>query len=127
MVVYITDSTAGVIKFSTGETLLFIADKLSNLIILDRYLHKSCIIIFYAYKTGVFWRDKLYPVYHTIICIDYDLILMVLTANGCQLVIFRDTGILLVFFFNMGFGNLPLLIIWLLGMEYWNGLAYITF
>ena len=78
MVVYITDSTAGVIKFSTGETLLFIADKLSNLIILDRYLHKSCIIIFYAYKTGVFWRDKLYPVYHTIICIDYDLILTVL-------------------------------------------------
>lgn len=54
MVVYITDSTAGVIKFSTGETLLFIADKLNNLIILDCYLHKSCIVIFYAYKTGVF-------------------------------------------------------------------------
>lgn len=56
-----------------------------------------------------------------------ELLLMVLTANCCQLVIFRDTGILLVFFFNMGLGNLPLLIIWLLGLEYWNGLAYITF
>lgn len=57
----------------------------------------------------------------------FEWLLMVLTANGCQLVIFRDTGILLVFFFNMGLGNLPLLIIWLLGLEYWNGIAYITF
>lgn len=56
-----------------------------------------------------------------------ELLLMALTANDCHLVIFRDTGILLVFLFNMGFGNLPLLIILLLGMEYWNGIAYITF
>lgn len=56
-----------------------------------------------------------------------ELLLMVLTDNNYQLVIFRDTGILLVFLFNMGLGNLPLLIILLLGMEYWNGIAYITF